>query len=445
MQETGILTRIALPPVAAYIAEFVMFATTKILVGQHGFVELAAVGLAGDLTFELLAVVMGLFSVVGVLVAQAEGANDKPRAGLVARQGFILATGIGVATTILVWNLGLFMELMGQDPRVYDGAVPYLHALAPTIIPALWFSVVRTVIAALAKTTIIMVITVLAVGINYVLTYGLLNGAFGLPALGIAGAGWASSIVHWVMFLSLIVAVYCTPGYRGYGFFKGRIEVSVKICREILHLGMPVAALTMLEVGLFTSVSLLSGIISITALAAYQVLFGWIGLAFMFAHGIAEATMVRVAHAVGRNSPIGSRRAGMIGMSMVVILLCSMVIVPLTLPNVLIQLFLDPADPGFDAVKRLVTSLLIIVALFQIFDGLQIVSSMALRGIKDTVTPMWIAAIGYIILGLGGGCVLAFPLNMGATGLWWGLALGLIVTSTVLAFRFNKLTSRRQG
>jgi MATE family multidrug resistance protein len=125
-----------------------------------------------------------------------------------------------------------------------------------------------------------------------------------------------------------------------------------------------------------------------------------------------------------------------IGVSVIALL----VLIPLGWPELIVRVFLDPNDPGFEGVAALSAKLLLIAALFQVFDGLQAIASRALRGIKDTVAPLWIAGFGYWVLGIGGGCLLTFPAGLGAVGLWWGLALGLIVTGSLLAWRFVRLT-----
>ncbi len=436
--EIRAVVRIALPLIAAYLAEFAMFLTTRLVVGRLGYHELAAVGLAGELTFEVLVILMGLLSIVGVLVAQAEGAGRKAEAGKAARQGLIVATAIGAPAAFLVWNLAPLLALTGQDPRVIELATPYLHSISGCVLPILWFAALRNFVAALARTGAVMVITVAAVGFNYILTVGLVHGAFGHSGLGVAGAGWATTIVSWAMLACLALYMYCTPVLRGYGLFRSRLSLDLRICSEIVRLGLPVAGLVVLESGLFATVSVLSGVLGAKTLAAYQVLMGWIGIPFVIALGLAEATMVRVAHGVGRGELAAARRAGFLGMGLGMAVLGALVVVPLGLPELVTRLFLEPDDPGFREITDLAARLFLIAAIFQVFDGLQAVASRALRGIKDTVAPLWLAGFGYWVLGIGGGCLLTFPLGLGAVGLWWGMALGLIVTSCLLAWRFAR-------
>jgi MATE family multidrug resistance protein len=439
--EARILLTIAGPLIAAYLAEFAMTLTAKAIVGRLGYRELAGIGLAGDTASEILVVLAGLLSVVGVLVAQAEGAGRKQEAGIAARQGFIVATVLGVIATVVVWHLDSVLALTGQDPEIIALMAPYLKPLSGAVLPMLLFFVLRTFVASLAKTGAVMVITVIAVGLNYVLCVGLVEGAFGLPALGVAGAGWAKTIVSVFMLLTLLAYAYLTPIFRGYGVFRGRLRVDLGVCREIFRLGVPVGGIVILEASLFAAVAIFSGILGAVPLATSQVMLAWIGIAFVTAHGLAEAGMVRVAHGAGRGNLSASRQAGLLTFGMGVAWLVVLAAVPLNFPEPLVRVFLDPSDPGFEQVLALTTKLLVLAAFFQIFDGLQVMASLALRGMKDAIVPLWLAALGYWVLGAGGGWLLAFPMGLGAEGLWWGLAIGLTVTGSLLAARFVLLTA----
>lgn len=433
---------IAIPLSAAYLAEYAMFITTKIVVGKLGYHELAAVGIAGDLSFEILVILMALLSVVGVLVAQARGAGKREELGQSVRQGIIAATLTGIPATIFIWNLDLVLQATGQETIVVELAIPYLQGLSGIALPFLWFAVFRNFSAALSQTVAIMVITFAAVILNYGLTIWFVHGGWGLEALGLFGAGLATSMASWLMFIALTIHIYIKPALRGYGVFRGRWKFDTKIFREIFKLGIPVAALTLLEAGLFIAASILSGVIGAKTLAAYQVVMSWVGIPFVISIGFAEATMVRVAFAAGRQDQAAIRRSGMLGMAIVVGLTLLLVLVPLLLSETIIQIFINLDDPGYAEVSALAAQLLLIAAIFQVFDGLQATAARALRGLKDNIAPLWIAGFGYWVLGIGGGSLLAFKLELGGAGLWWGLAAGLFVTSNLLCWRFHRFTSR---
>ncbi len=434
---------IAIPLSAAYLAEFAMFLTTKMVVGKLGYHSLAAVGIAGDLTFEVLVILMALLSIIGVLAAQALGAGKKQELGQSVRQGFIVATLVGVPAMVAVWNLDLALIVTDQDPKVIELARGYLHGISFAVLPVLWFSVFRNFVAVLSQTVSILVITIVAVVLNYLLTLWLVYGGFGLAPMGLFGAGLATTIVSWFMFLAMILHVFRKPMFRGYGIFKGKLLLIWPLCREILTLGTPVAGLAFLEAGLFVAASILSGVIGAKTLAAYEIVMAWAGIPFVIAFGLAEATMIRVAHAIGSDNMRHARRAGFLGMSLVIVIVSTMVVVPIIFAQPIILIFISPEDPGYAEVSAMATRFLVIAAIFMVFDGLQAAAARALRGMKDNLAPLWIAGFGYWILGIGGGSVLAFHYQMGGAGLWWGLAAGLAVAACLLSWRFHRFTLPR--
>jgi len=292
----------------------------------------------------------------------------------------------------------------------------------------------------MGRTLPVLVITVVAVALNYLLTLWLVHGGLGLPALGLFGAGLAMTLVSWFMFAALALHVFALPRYRGFGIFGGSWRPRWPICREIVVLGLPVAGLAFFEAGLFVATAILSGIVGVETLAAYQIVIAWAGIPFVIAFGMAEATMIRVAHAVGREHAADRRRAGFLGMGLVLVLLAGLLIVPLAFADVIVRIFISADDPGFDEVAALATTFLAISALFLLFDGLQATAARALRGMKDNIVPLWIAGFGYWVLGIGGGAWLAFGFGLDGVGLWWGLAAGLAVAGCLLAWRFHRLT-----
>ena len=340
--ESRKLFKIALPLVAAYLSEYAMFVTTKIVVGKLGYHELAAVGISGSLAFEISVILMGLLSIVGVLCAQAEGAGDKHAVGNAVKQGFIISLFIGIPATALVWNMDTVLRWTGQDPIIVELSGPYIRNLSGFILPVLFFAVLRNFVSALSRPKMVMVISIFAVAINYLLTHWLVFGGLGITAMGVAGAGLATNLVSWLMFFGLLVLVYRKKDLRGYGVFKERWKFDRVQCNEIMRLGLPVAVLVFFEAGLFTACSILSGIISAETLAAYEIVLAWVGLPFVIALGIAEGTMVRVAHGIGSKQFAASRRSGLLGMALGSIILTLLIVVPVGFPVFLVSLVYKP-------------------------------------------------------------------------------------------------------
>ncbi|MEM7563386.1 MAG: MATE family efflux transporter [Pseudomonadota bacterium] len=431
---------IAFPLSAAYLAEFAMFVTTKMVVGKLGYHSLAAVGIAGDLSFEILIVLMALLSIVGVLIAQAHGGGKPGEMGQSVRQGFFVATALGVPAMVFVWNMDLYLYATRQDPIVIELAQDYLKGLSGMVLPVLWFSIFRNFVAVLSQTVSILVITIIAVALNYLFTLWFVYGGYGLQPMGLFGAGLATTLVSWFMFFALAIHVYRKEMFRGFGVFKGKWEFHPKMCKEIFWLGLPIAGLSLLEAGLFVATSTLSGVISAETLAGYQITAAWIGIPFVIAFGLSEATMIRVAYAIGQNKLHLARRAGFLGMGLVIVVTSSMVVVPLTSADEIIRIFISPDDPGFEIVAAMTHQFLFIAALFMVFDGLQAAAARALRGMKDNLVPLWIAGFGYWLIGVPGGALLAFYFDMGGAGLWWGLAAGLAIAALLLTWRFHLFT-----
>ena len=440
--ELQAILRISGPLAAAYLAEIAMGITDMLFVGRLGSVELAAVGLASSVLFELLIVAVSVVSIVAVLAAEARGAGSSEGVRRAVRQGFLIALVLGVPGTIVGWNLAPLLAMTGQDPRVIVFADAYLHAAAWTIIPYLLFVVLRSFVAALSRAGSIMVVTVTAIGVNALLTYGLVFGKLGLPALGVAGAGWATTITVWLMLAALVLHTGTSRYFRPFRLYAAGLAFDGSVFREMLRLGAPVAGITLVEGGLFAAVSIVMGILGASWLAANQIMINVLGVGFVVALAIGEACGVRVSHGAGAGAgkPHDVRRSAVVGVglgSVVMILFAGLLWL---FPRQIVSVFLDPGDAANTEVVAYAVVLAGIAAVFQVFDGLQAIATRALRGMKDTLVPMWIASIGYWVLGAAGGWVLCFPLGYGARGLWWGLALGLIVTAVALVWRLMART-----
>jgi MATE family multidrug resistance protein len=343
--------------------------------------------------------------------------------------------------TLVVLNLGPVLRLAGQDAEVIRISGPYYTAFAFAMLPIIWFGVLRSFAAAMMRTGFVMTITVATVVLNYLLMQGLVHGSFGLPRLGIAGAGIAWAISMWFKCLSLAAYTFWLVRREKLPLEKGSIG-GPRAYGPLVRLGLPVAGIVALESGLFAATALLSGTMGAVELASFQMVMGWIAIPFVISLGISEAAMVRVAFFVGADDPAAARQAGNLGMLVGVAIPLLLVLIPVFAPGFVARIFLDPSDPNYAEIAALVAVLLVIAAIFQVFDGLQVIASHVLRGLRDAAVPLAIAGVGYWIVGLGGGYLLAFRMGWGAPGLWWGLAIGLAFTASLLAWRFELLARR---
>lgn len=441
LRESRALLVIALPLIFAYLSDVVMIVTAKMTVGRLGAAELAAAGISTDLSYQMCIVLMGFFSVVGVLVSGALGAGRRQDAVPELLRGLLLSGLLGLGVTVLVWNLHLVLRLAHQDPDIIAMAQPYYRYFAFAILPIVLAGVLRSFVAALMRTGVVLAVAVATVILNFVLMQGLVLGHFGLPRMGIAGAGLAWAIAMWFKCVALALYTYVLVRRQklpAHGWADGGLRRYLPLVR----LGLPVAGIAAMESGLFAATSLLSGIIGAVELAAYQIVMGWISVPFVISLGISESAMVRVAYFVGAEDPAAARQSGNLAMAVGVAVPFLLVVIPVLAPGMVIDIFLDKADPLYGQIAPLVTVLLVIAAIFQVFDGLQVIATHALRGLKDAAVPLVIAGIGYWGVGMGLAWLFGFPMGYGATGLWVGLAIGLAFTGSLLAWRFEILAKR---
>lgn len=437
--------RIAAPLVAAYLADVAMLVTAKMVVGKLGFRELAATGLLSDVCYQFTFVAAGLLSVVGVFVAEAYGGRRKEDAVHALVNGLLLATLMGIVLTAVAWKIDVILVLSGQDPALLSVGRPFLDIFALNLLPFMWISVLRVFAAALHRTGMVMIVNGIGVVLNYVLMQGLVHGDFGLPQLGVAGAGVAALAISLFKVAWFAVYTWRLAAGEGLAWRPDSLAGRLRGILAIIRLGLPVAGVVALEVGLFSAVSLMSGMLGAAALASYELIMGWVAIPFVIAAGLGEAGMVRVAYWMGASDPAGARRAGLLALAMGTAVPLLLAIIPLGAPDLVTRAFLSHDDPGFAEVSALVGAVLFIAALFQIFDCLQGVASHILRGMRDTAMPLWIAGIGYWAVGLGLAYVMGFAFDGGVRGLWWGVAAGLVFTGSLLTLRFDWLSRRKVG
>jgi MATE family multidrug resistance protein len=440
--EFGALARVAGPLAAAYIAEMAISLTDTVIVGRLGSLELAAVGITANMFFSLLFVAMSVVSVVAVLAAEAHAKNDPGGVAHATRQGFWVAVALTLPGLVIGWYIAPILRFFGQDPAILPFAEAYVRAVMWGFLPYLWFSVLRSMMTALGTTGSVFFITVASILLNLGLNIVLVFGHLGFPAMGVAGAGWASTIVCWIMLLALAAEVALSKRLGRYHVFHALSWIDLKTIGQILRLGLPAGGMAAAEGGFFTACALLMGVLGAAALAANQIAIMFLSTMFMVPAAISHAASARVAFNIGLGDPRAGRRAGHVAMMTVIGYMLFSAVIVLSFPETIANLFLDPSMEGNAAVIALAVQLLFIAAIYQVVDGLQIVATGALRGLKDTVMPLVIGLCGYWVTGLGTGASLAFGLGWGPTGIWWGMALGLTVTAVLLTLRFQRVSHR---
>lgn len=422
---------------AAYVAEMGMMITDMIIVGHLGSNELAAVGLTADWFYVLLLIGMGIISIVGVLVAQSYGEGNVPAVKEFAEQGMIVAAVCSVPVMLAIWYLGPALRYANQDPDVIRLIGDYSRPLAFSVLPALGFVVLRNYVAALEKAAGIMTITVLALVVNLAINYALVFGKFGMPALGVVGAAYGTSIVNWLMFLVLAFHVR-----RSASFATFRIAIVPKVFlrdkfTEIFRLGIPVTGAQILSAAMFTAAAIMVGTLGAEVLAAQMVVYSVIYLGMSASLALGDAIRVRVAYGIGLRSIAAVRQSASISISLSAAVVLAASIVLWFFPETLVGIFLNTDDPTNADVLQIAVSFSIYAGFFLLIDGTLMVVTNGLRGLRDTKSTFWISVIAYWAVGIGVGGWLCFSVGYGAAGLWFGLVAGAIVGIVMALLRFR--------
>lgn len=427
------LLRLAGPIVVSQLGQVGMNTADTVMVGPLGATPLAAAGLGSAIHWLTTVVCIGILVGMSPMVSQAYGAGDFERCRRALVQGAWLALVLAVPM-ILISLAGTPIALaLGQDPAVSYLTGGYLAALAWGILPFFLFMAGRQYLEATGHVTAPMVITfiglVINIGANRIFIYG---AGDVVPAMGVVGSGWATTLVRWSMLVAVVVFILRHPALRpgsGQAVRPDRVILS-----RILRVGLPVGGQFALEMGLFAFGAFMMGWLGPLELAAHQVTINIASTTFMVALGASMAGSIRVGHHIGARRFQRMRLAvaatyflavGFMG-------LCALAFV--AMPDTLIGLY--TRDPE---IIRLGATLLLVAAAFQVFDGGQVAGVSVLRGAADTRAPALIAAIGYWCIGVPTGYMLAFRAGNGPVGVWLGLTAGLAVAAVLLGFRVRRV------
>jgi len=437
LHESASILRLGTPVIAANLLMISMTFTDTVMAGQIGPVHLAALAIASSLWHPILLFSHGIISSMVPIVAQLYGGGRRESIGEYVFQGFWLSAALCVPSILILCNLEPVMELIGYEPEVIRISDGYLKAISTALPGVLLYGVLQHFNEGIAFTRPNMYFHVVGLGLNILGNYTFMFGNFGFPQMGAVGAGWASSLVWNSM--CVVMLLFCMRARR---FQKFRLLEkfqwpSLTHLREILRIGLPTGFATMAEVGLFAIVALMVGVLGVTNTAAHSVTINIASISFMIPWGLSTAITSRVGFAIGRGEPEKARRIGFSGVLLCGIVMSCMALIMVTIPEILTGIYTDDS-----AVTAIAVQLLLMAALFQLSDGLQVGALGALRGLKDTRIPMFVNLLSYSVLGLPSAYLLGLHWNYGAIGLWTGMIVGLTVAALLHNLRFHQLTRR---
>ena len=432
----GALLALGLPLVGSHIAQMALHVVDTVVLGWYGVTELAAVVLGGSCFFVIFVLGGGFAQAVMPMVAQALGRGDETEVRRATRMGMWLSILFGVLIYPLFWFSEPILLAAGQKPEVASLAGLFLRIAGLGMIPALLVMVLKSYLAALERTQVVLWVTVSAVGLNALLCYPLVFGRWGLPEMGVAGSALATLLIQ---VLSLIViALYAAllPDLRRFHLFQRFWRPDWHAMAQVFRLGAPIGLTGLAESGLFQATALMMGWIGTVQLAAHGIAMQVTAIGFMVHVGLSNAATVRTGRFAGAGEWGDLRRGAAVAIAISAVVGIMQIVLYLSFAEPIVSLFIDLNSVEAPQILAFGGVLLVYAAAFQMMDAGQVLALGLLRGVQDTAVPMAIAAVAYWLIGVPAAWYLAFRAGWGGAGLWMGLVIGLFCAASALMWRF---------
>ena len=437
LDELRAMLALAWPLILANLTQQVIQATDVLLMGRLGATQLAAATLALNLTFTFNIFLLGLITASSPMMATALGrrANAVRDVRRTFRAGLWLIALAMPPYWLLLWHVGAIMRSFGISAELAGQGQTFLRAYMWCTAPWLLFQLLRNFLSALERPRVVLWLSLSGILLNFLLSWSLIFGHFGLPALGLVGGGLGSSLTWLIICAALIAVTSLQSPFRRFTLFGRWWRFDGQRTAAMVRLGWPIGATMALEMGVFALAAYFMGWLGAAAVAAHAIALQIAALTFMVPLGLGQAATVRVGLAVGRRDEPGISRAGWTAWVIGVAFMGTMALGMWIAPRPLVTLFL--ADNAANAaVIALAVSFLQVAAAFQLVDGAQVIGAGMLRGLHDTRWPLLFALFGYWIVGLGIGAWLAFAADWQGVGIWVGLASGLAAVAVLMLARW---------
>ena len=429
------LVIVAVPLVLAQVAQNTISFVDTVMVGRLGKEALAGIAIGSTLFQFILIVLSGVIIGVSPIVSQATGAKDDDLCGRATRQGLWMGVLLFTPAFLLYRNAYPILIWLNQSPETALASSEYLKAISWGLLPALWVMGLRGLLEGKSNTKPIMIISLFGVALNVFANDALMFGHYGLPALGLVGTGYASSLVYFAVFI--VLAIYVSHQYSDLHIFSKLRRPDFSTFLEVARVGGPIGMTLAFEAGMFGAAAFAMGTIGETQLAAHHIALQTASISFMIPLGLAIATSVRVGQAIGAGSPRRAEIAGHAGMLLCIGAMSFSGLIFWLMPLPIIGMYIDINVEANASVVAYAISFLALAALFQVVDGLQVAASGSLRGIKDTKAAMVLSLVSYWLVGCVVGAYLCFGVKLEGVGLWIGMTTGLATAAVLLTLRFQ--------
>ncbi|WP_345952017.1 MATE family efflux transporter [Mucilaginibacter sp. PAMB04274] len=431
--------KLAIPVVISQLGHTLVHLSDSVIVGHFaGTVSLAAVSLVNSVF--VVAMVMGLGIAYGItpLIAQFNGQKNYEACGRLLSNSILLNLIFGVVLFIAMYfGAGNLLDHLGQSPEVLKQAKPFLLLLSVSLIPLMLFSAFKQFAEGLGFTKQAMKVSIWGNVLNICLGVIFVKGLFGIKPMGVSGVGYSTLVDRTVMAIAMAIYIFRSKHFKAYLKDFKITYINRARCMELIRIGAPVSLQATFEVSAFSAAAVLVGQIGPVQQAAHQVGINLASMTYMIASGVSSAAAIKSGNYFGAKS-FGELRASAIASYHIVLIFMSTT----ALLFILFNQWLPWIITSDVRVIAIASQLLIIAAIFQLFDGAQVIGLGILRGVGDVNIPTIITFLAYWVIGLPLGYWLGLHLKLGANGVWYGLVAGLGVASVLLYFRFTHTTKK---
>lgn len=429
--------KIAYPVMLGQLGHVMVGLVDNLMIGQLGAAPLAAVSLGNALVFIAMSLGIGFSFAITPLIAEADGADDIEGGRSFFHHGLILSTLNGIFLFIILLIAKPLLYYLDQPEEVVELAVPYLNIVALSMVPLMAFQAFKQFADGLSQTRYAMYATLLANLVNVLFNYLLIYGVWIFPRLELAGAAWGTLISRFFMLWFIWEILRRKVKFSEYFKWSKKEMLKLDIFKKILSLGFPTALQMLFEVAIFTGTIILAGNLGTNPQAANQIALNLASMTFMIAVGLGVTATIRVGNQVGLKHYKELRRVAFSIFLLVFLIEAVFAVLFILLKDILPTFYIDNLE-----VIGLAAQLLIVAALFQLSDGMQVVILGALRGLQDVKMPTLICFISYWVIGFPVSFYFGRQEQLGSMGIWLGLMAGLTSSALLLYFRFNYLSKK---
>jgi len=431
--------RLALPLIASEVIYALNGFIATIMVAHLGKEQLAANALVWEMHIAMALFFIGILCSVSIMVAQSFGAKDNHSISVCFKQGLIMALIFAPFMMLAMWFAPVVLVWTKQDPVIIGYATPFFRSLIWPMLPLNIIVVMHQFLIGINKTRIVMLTSILTVPIEIFFYYAFLFGKFGMPKSGLAGIGYGLAAAYFLVALSLLYYINFSKHFKIYHLFHKWWLVNRKILLELLRVGLPLGFIFCVEVALFAAVAIMMGLLSTTALAAYQIAYQYMMIALVIIFALTQTVTVRIGNEVGRNNRAALKLTAMVNMGIALGLMLPFSIFYITFPQLAISLDMGTHTANLQDLVKEASIFLSMAGVLILVECLRLISLGSLRGLKDTRFPMFVSVLGFWCIAFPCAYLFAFKFKFGGTGIWWGTIIGLFIAGVILFTRFNRL------